>query len=73
LRCDPEEDGRNAGLELRNEDGSAGSWGYLYNSGDYYWRGQKLTPTEANYIVHYVCDFHEQPKSLEEALGIYHH
>ena len=66
-----EEDGRNAGLELRREDGTAGSWGYLYNEGDYYWRGRKLTVTEANALVHYYADYRKQPDSLEDAVNLY--
>ncbi|MBR0417670.1 MAG: hypothetical protein IJI66_00705 [Erysipelotrichaceae bacterium] len=30
------------GVELRNEDGTPGEFGYLWNSGDYYFNGQKL-------------------------------
>ena len=37
--------------DLKNVNG--GSWGYLYNSGDYYWKGQKVSMTEANAIVHF--------------------
>jgi hypothetical protein len=66
-----EEDGKKAGLTLRKENQQPGSWGYLYNEGDYYWNGQKLTPTEANAIVHYVKDHGFQPKTLQEALDKY--
>ena len=40
--------------DLKNVNG--GSWGYLYNSGDYYWKGQKVSMTEANAIVHFTND-----------------
>ena len=66
-----EEDGKEAGLELRNEDGTAGSWGYLYNSGDYYWRGQRLSITEANAIIHFTKDMGRQPHSVQEATDKY--
>ena len=51
-----EEDGKKAGLTLQSEDKTPGSWGYLYNSGDYYWKGQKVSMTEANAIVHFTND-----------------
>ena len=63
-----EEDGKKAGLTLQNEDKAPGSWGYLYNSGDYYWKGQKVSMTEANAIVHFTNDRGYQPDTLEEAL-----
>lgn len=66
-----EEDGRAAGLELRNIDGSPGSWGYMYNSGDYYWRGHYLELSEANAIVHFTKDMGRQPNSIKEAVDKY--
>ena len=62
---------KKAGLTLRKENQEPGSWGYLYNEGDYYWNGQKLSPSEANAIVHYVKDYGFQPKTLQEALDKY--
>ena len=52
--------------DLKNVNG--GSWGYLYNSGDCYWKGQKVSMTEANAIVHFTNDRGYQPDTLEEAL-----
>lgn len=66
-----EEDGRAAGLELKNLDGSPGSWGYLYNSGDYYWKGHYLEITEANAIVMFTKDMGRQPNSIKEATDKY--
>ena len=66
-----EKDGKNAGLELRKENGDPGSWGYLYNEGDYYWKGKKITQGEANCLVHYYNDYHSQPETLEEAVERY--
>lgn len=66
-----EEDGRAAGLELRKIDGSPGSWGYLYNTGDYYWRGHYLELNEANAIVHFTKDYGRQPNSIKEAVDRY--
>ena len=66
-----EEDGKAAGLELRKLNGDEGSWGYLYNTGDYYWRGHYLTLEEANCIVHFTKDYHRQPNSIKEAVDLY--
>ena len=66
-----EEDGKAAGLELKKLDGTEGSWGYLYNSGDYYWKGHPLTETEANSIVHFTKDYHRQPDSIQQAVDLY--
>ena len=49
----PEEEGKAAGLTLINDDGSPGSWGTFYNSGNY---------------LHFYTDFGRAPKTLEEAL-----
>ena len=66
-----EERGKRAGLSLRKEDGSAGSWGYLWNSGDYYWRGMKLTVHEAEAIDFFTYDTGRQPDSVSEAVQYY--
>ena len=66
-----EEDGKEAGLALKNIDGAAGSWGYLYNSGDYYWRGHCLGLREANAIFHFTKDMHRQPNTIKEAVDRY--
>ena len=56
-----EEGGKKAGLTLQNEDKTP-------NSGDYYWKRQKVSMTEANAIVHFTNDRGYQPDTLEEAL-----
>ena len=63
-----EENGRRAGLSLRKEDGSEGEWGYLWNSGDYYWCGRKVTDGEAEAIALFTALKGRQPNSVEEAL-----
>ncbi len=66
-----EEDGKAAGLELKNLDGTAGSWGYVFNSGDYYWKGHYLDIDEANAIVHFTKDMGRQPETIKEATDKY--
>ena len=66
-----EEEGKAAGLELKNSVGTSGSWGYLYNSGDYYWRGKRITEEEASCIVHFTMEYHRQPESVKEATDKY--
>lgn len=34
------------GIELRNEDGTPGEFGYLWNTGDYYYNGEKIDDTD---------------------------
>ena len=38
-----EKEAKMAGLTLKKEDGSPGSFGYLWNTGDYYWNGEKIS------------------------------
>ena len=61
-----------AGLTLRNEDGTAGEFGYLWNTGDYYWNGQKVDPTQAEAIVVFVKKNGYRPQTVEEAVNAYH-
>ena len=63
----PEDGGKKAGLSLRKSDGSPGSWGYLWNSGDYFWRGNKVSDGDAYDI--YIFTYHNdrQPHSVKEA------
>ena len=64
----PEEDGKAAGLTLINDDGSPGSWGTFYNSGNYHFQGKELAQYETIAVVHFYTDFGRAPKTLEEAL-----
>ena len=60
-----------AGLTLRNEDGTTGEFGYLWNSGDYYWNGQKVDPKQADAIVVFCKKYGRRPESVEEAVKAY--
>ena len=66
-----EADGKAAGISLRNEDGSAGSWGYLWNTGDYYWRDEKLSFHDATVVATFTKRFGHQPDTVKEALSWY--
>lgn len=63
-----EETGKAAGLTLVNDDGSEGSWGTLWNTGNYYFQGKELARYEAIAVVNFYSTFGRPPKTLEEAL-----
>ncbi|MBR1645918.1 MAG: hypothetical protein IJ685_03975 [Selenomonadaceae bacterium] len=62
----PEELAKKAGLTLVNEDGSPGKWGNLWNTGDYYWRGNKISDEDAHNIIHFIRSKDKVPNSIEE-------
>ena len=63
----PEELAKKAGLTLVNEDGSPGEFGYFCNTGDYYWRGNKISDEDAHNIIHFVRSNNGKvPNSIEE-------
>ena len=62
-----EEQAKMSGLTLKKEDGSPGSFGYLWNTGDYYWNGEKLSLTDAYNVTYFVKWNGRQPRSIEEA------
>ena len=66
-----EEQAQKAGLTLKKEDGSPGSFGYLWNTGDYYWNGEKLSPSDAYDVIYFVKWNGRQPGSIEEANDYY--
>ena len=68
----PEELAKKAGLTLVNEDGSPGEFGTFWNTGDYYWRGQKIDADNVNDIAHFVKKNGYQPKNTEEAYQFTH-
>lgn len=63
-----EKEGKAAGLTLVNDDGSPGSWGTLWNTGNYYFQGQELAQYEASAVVRFYNNKGRPPKNLEEAL-----
>ena len=62
-----EKEAKMAGLTLKKEDGSPGSFGYLWNTGDYYWKGKKISLTDAYDVTYFVKWNGRQPRSIEEA------
>ncbi len=67
-----EENAKIAGVKLLKEDGSPGSFGVFWNTGDYYWRGQKIDADNVNDIAHFVKKNGYQPKNTEEAYQFTH-
>ena len=66
-----EEQAKKSGLTLKKEDGSPGSFGYLWNTGDYYWNGKKLSLTDAGVVLNFVRRNGKQPSSIDEARKYY--
>ena len=64
-----ENEGRRAGLSLRNDDGTEGSWGNIWNTGNYWWHGREVTRHEANCIARFTTAHGHQPISAEEAVA----
>ena len=58
---------REIGLELRNPDGTPGDFGYFWNDGDYYFKGQKLTDMQVMDLINFY-DAKDRPAiDLDEA------
>ena len=62
-----EEDAKKAGLTLKKEDGSPGSFGVFWNTGDYYWRGQKISNQDAWNIDYFTRKKGYQPDNIRQA------
>ena len=60
-----------AGIYLLKDDDTPGEWGWLYNTGNYYWRGQKINHFMANRIIEFNKKYGHQPNSVEEAYEDY--
>lgn len=66
-----EEEAKKCGLTLKKEDGSPGSFGYLWNTGDYYWKDKKISDKAAYSISYFVEAKGRQPNSVQEAVECY--
>lgn len=66
-----ENEAKEAGLTLINDDGTDGSFGFLWNTGNYHCRGKRISNDDAYHIVFYVKKNNCQPESLEEANKYY--
>ena len=62
-----EENAKIAGVKLLKEDGSPGEFGYLWNTGDYYWHHQKISNEDIQCIKNFVNRKGYQPNNLREA------
>lgn len=67
----PERKAEKAGITLINDDGTPGSFGYFCNTGNYYWRGKKISDKEAYSIAAFVDHYGYQPEKIEEAVRYY--
>ena len=55
------------GITLRNEDGTPGEFGYLWNTGDYYLGDRKLDSNEVARLTDFYDAHGYAAKSVEEA------
>lgn len=62
---------RQAGIYMQHEDGTPGSFGILWNSGDYYFQGKKLTEEEIDKLIYYGCVHGCPAASLQDAIEDY--
>ena len=49
----PEFKAKAIGLELRNPDGSPGEFGFFYNDGDYYFKGEKISDSQLMDLINF--------------------
>ena len=62
-----EEQAKKYEISLIKEDGSPGEFGYLWNTGDYYWHHQKISNEDIQCIKNFVNRKGYQPNNLREA------
>ena len=66
----PEKQIRAAGIDLIKEDGTPGEFGYLWNTGDYYFQGKKLNDEEIDVLIDYGLLHNHPAPSLEVAIEV---
>ena len=66
-----EEDAKKAGIKLLKDNGEPGKFRWYWNEGDYYWKGQKVSPQDAYSIIYFVYTNGYQPRSVDEADDFY--
>ena len=67
-----EDDVTAAGIELWEVYGEKrGEFGYIYNTGDYYFKGRKLESSEVAALEHYTKKKGVVAPSVEEAVRVY--
>lgn len=63
----PEEKVKKAGVYLQYEDGTPGSFGYLWNSGNYYFKGREISETDLELLIYYSEKYGFPAPSVQEA------
>ena len=66
-----EKEAKQCGLTLKKSDGSPGSFGYLWNTGDYYWKGAKIDDDDAHKIVDFFKKENRLPNDVLEVREYY--
>jgi hypothetical protein len=66
----PEKHIREAGIDLIKEDGTPGEFGYLWNTGDYYFQGKKLNDKEIDVLIDYGLLHNHPAPSLKVAIEV---
>ena len=49
----PEDKVKKAGVYMQYADGTPGSFGYIWNSGDYYFKGKKITEEQLDCLIEF--------------------
>ena len=62
---------RGAGIDLLKEDGTPGEFGYLWNTGDYYFQGQKIDSKDIKALVQFRKNHGAPAPSLKAAWDSY--
>ena len=63
-----EKEAESAGLSLIKDDGSAGAWGHLWNTGRYVFQGKAVTLQEARALLKFAEKTKRPAQSLGEAM-----
>lgn len=63
-----ETEAKSAGLSLIQDDGSAGAWGHLWNTGRYVFQGKTVTLAEARALLKFAQKEKRPAHSLGEAM-----
>ena len=62
---------RGAGIDLLKEDGTPGEFGYIWNTGDYYFQGKKIDSLDIKALLQYKDNHGAPAPSLQEAWDSY--
>jgi hypothetical protein len=62
---------RGAGIDLLKEDGTPGEFGYIWNTGDYYFQGKKIDSLDIKALTQYKENHGTPAPSLKAAWDSY--